>query len=310
MLTILITSFNHVDYIIECIRSVQLIKIKKKIIIVDDCSTDGSPQIISEYINSLDQNQFENISFIQKKENRGVIDSIQLALSRVNTKYLYPIASDDIAVADGLERLIEKMESLNTAQFAVGGAINFFSNGKENHCYGVDHKRFFGLPFSKRKKEIYLNMPSPILSQSTIFKMDTVKKNSLWDSKTLSDDYAVFLKLFTECKTMGHDFLFSPEILCVRYRHHGKNSHSKLIRQFQLARQTIEVLAPPKQVDKAIAYRLSYFLLIALSRLQFIVSLKLLKELKLRQSLWLCLGIVFHILNRMRRILLKLFIYE
>ena len=64
-LTIIIPSYNKKNYITECINSViNQTYVDWKLIIIDDCSTDGTQKILKEYLN----NKKIKIIFLKKKQ--------------------------------------------------------------------------------------------------------------------------------------------------------------------------------------------------------------------------------------------------
>lgn len=254
LLTIIIPSYNHEQYIKECLEQVVMINIQKKIIIIDDGSTDKTAEVIKIFINNY---QNENIEFIEK-ENSGLISSLNMGLELCNTKYIYFIASDDIPKPDGIKQAIIFLEKNESIDFFIGGGENFFENGEKTKVYTQKHKDFFSLDFESRYNQIFLNYPSPILIQSTIFKKNILNQVGRWDKEILLDDYAMFIKLLT---SKNNKFVFEPLIEIVFYRHHGINSYKNVSRQFMMVKQVLEKLAPNYLKNKAIGNSLGYYLL-------------------------------------------------
>lgn len=254
IVTVVVPCYNHEQYIKECLEQVIMIDIKKKIIIIDDGSTDKTAEVIKIFINNY---QNENIEFIEK-ENSGLISSLNMGLELCNTKYIYFIASDDIPNPDGIKQAIEYLENDSTIDFFIGGGENFFDNGEKTKIYTQKHKEFFSATFEKRYERIFLDYPSPLLLQSTIFKTKILKDIGGWDKELVWDDYPIFVKLLTN---QNINFEFNQTVETVLYRHHGANSYKNIEKQFMMVKQALEKLAPNYLKNKAIGNRLGYYLL-------------------------------------------------
>lgn len=74
--SVIIPVYNEVDTILEIVRQIKAVPIDKEIIIVDDCSTDGTREIIE------DLNE-ENIKKVFHKKNQGKGAAIRSALPYV-----------------------------------------------------------------------------------------------------------------------------------------------------------------------------------------------------------------------------------
>jgi len=96
-ITVFITSYNQRKYLKEAIDSVLSQTLPAaQIIIVDDCSIDGSQDIISDYLNSYP----ELFTPIFHKENTGV--------GQVRIDALNAVTSDFVTYVDGDDRFLQK----------------------------------------------------------------------------------------------------------------------------------------------------------------------------------------------------------
>lgn len=93
LVSIGVTSFNHENYILETLESVKNQTYNNfELIIVDDCSSDGSRGAIEKWIS---ENPDLSTTFICHEENRGVCVSLNEIVNLSNGKYISLIASDD-----------------------------------------------------------------------------------------------------------------------------------------------------------------------------------------------------------------------
>ena len=82
LISILIASYNHQDYIEQCINSILSQTYSNfELIIVDDCSTDKTAEII---LNITDK----KLNFFQNKFNKGLNGTINEAFKHVHGNYI------------------------------------------------------------------------------------------------------------------------------------------------------------------------------------------------------------------------------
>tara|TARA_B110000211_G_scaffold97118_1_gene113187 strand:- start:820 stop:1770 length:951 start_codon:yes stop_codon:yes gene_type:complete len=92
-----IPSFNNGDLIEKCIDSILLNKLKKEIIIIDDGSTDNTPEICKRY-----QKKHSSIKYIRQK-NQGAAAALNKGIKIAKGDYIYLMDSDDYVSNDFLE---------------------------------------------------------------------------------------------------------------------------------------------------------------------------------------------------------------
>lgn len=294
-ITIIIPSYNHQNYIEECLKAFLDLDLEKEIFIIDDGSTDETPKVIKEF---LENNKNQNINFIQKP-NSGLVSSLNLGLEKAKGKYFYLIASDDIPKIEGIKKAVEYLEEYSNIDFFIGGGENFFDNGEKTKIYTQKHNEFFNMQFEERYKKIFLDYPSPLLLQSTIFKTNIIRKIGGWDTSIIWDDYPMFVKLL---RNENIKFMFNPNIETVLYRHHGVNSYKNIEKQFMMVKQALEKLAPIDLKNKAIGNALGYYSLKALSQGNLKVFIKMiLNNCSFKIYLYMCIKIAKIIIGFIKR---------
>ena len=103
-ISVILTSYNYEQYIKEVIESVLNQTFKDfELIIVDDCSTDNSAEIIKQFNDS-------RIKFIQNDKNYGLKYSVQKALNIAHGEWIAFLESDDLWVSNTLETRIKYIE--------------------------------------------------------------------------------------------------------------------------------------------------------------------------------------------------------
>ena len=107
-LTIAICVYNAERYIVETLESVmKQTRQGFELLIVNDCSTDGSVAKIREFFERNPQ-QYELVEF---EENRGIGYARNFALNHARTKYLLFLDADDLFDATLIEKEYDKIVS-------------------------------------------------------------------------------------------------------------------------------------------------------------------------------------------------------
>ena len=104
LITVTISAYNHERYVQETLKSViEQTYQNIELIIVNDGSTDGTHQQIEAMIPRC-RERFARVEYLNR-ENQGFVRSLNYCLSLAQGKYIYVIASDDIAEKSALEVL-------------------------------------------------------------------------------------------------------------------------------------------------------------------------------------------------------------
>jgi glycosyltransferase involved in cell wall biosynthesis len=106
--SIVVTSYNYEQYIGETLTSIVNQTFKDfEVIIVDDGSKDNSVAIINEFVQ-----KYPNFKLYthENNQNKGLIESLKLALSKVNSEYVAFLESDDYWTENYLQ---EKFDCIN-----------------------------------------------------------------------------------------------------------------------------------------------------------------------------------------------------
>lgn len=105
LITVVIPVYNVEKYLVRCVESVlNQSHTNLEIILVDDGSPDGSPQICDDYAK-----KDHRVQVIHKK-NGGLASARNAGMDVMTGKYLFFLDSDDWLEPDGLERLYKVAE--------------------------------------------------------------------------------------------------------------------------------------------------------------------------------------------------------
>lgn len=125
--SIYITSYNQKNYLIEAIESVlSQTLMPSQIIIVDDCSTDGSQDVIADYAD-----RYPGLIIpIYHKKNMGVARTRIDALNAVTGDYVTYVDGDDRLMKTKLEKEIAILKANPDAQIACSNYYYMTPDGK------------------------------------------------------------------------------------------------------------------------------------------------------------------------------------
>ena len=217
--TIGITTYNLEKYIAECLDSIlcQKTSFPFKILVVDDASTDNTPEILKDY----QQKYPDKIDLILKEKNGGYLESSNMLFNNIKTEYFSFIDGDDYWLTD--TRLQEAIDFLDENQdYTMYGANSrFLRDGKEAEL--VTPEQYCNNSYTF---ENYLNETCPFVHTSAIVLRNIVYNNGI-PKEYIDNEKTVF-----NCVFRGEDIRFiehlrkgklyvSPKIYSVYRIHSG-----------------------------------------------------------------------------------------
>ncbi|MDR0927389.1 MAG: glycosyltransferase [Ignavibacteria bacterium] len=108
MVSVIVPLYNYQEYVLETIESVVKQTYKDwELIIVDDCSTDDSYNIVKEYVHSHPQYP---ICLWQNERNSGISATRNVGLKKAKGKYILLLDADDKIAEKALEKYISAIE--------------------------------------------------------------------------------------------------------------------------------------------------------------------------------------------------------
>ncbi len=135
--SILIVTFNHRKYIEACISSIQSQDFPHEIIVVDNCSSDGTV----DYLRDI----FPDVLIIESPINRGYGAGNNLGASFAKGDVLVILNPDTIAEKDWLKELVGPVYS--NSHIITTPKILTYDGARINTCGNINH--FTGLTFTR-----------------------------------------------------------------------------------------------------------------------------------------------------------------
>lgn len=114
LISVVIPAYNCSGTIIQSIDSVLAQDVKSEIIVVDDCSTDNTAEIIIEYVNN------GLVKYIKNETNKGVAFSRNRGVTIAKGKYIAFLDADDLWAEGKLKKQLDLMENNQSVLCATG----------------------------------------------------------------------------------------------------------------------------------------------------------------------------------------------
>jgi alpha-1,3-rhamnosyltransferase len=213
LVTIVIPSFNHESYIEDCVKSVCNQSYSPlQVIVIDDGSSDGSPEILSNLKASYD---FELI--VQK--NMGLATTLNTALSLAKGEYFCMMGSDDIMLPNKTATQLDYMRRNNDVA-VCGGNVEYID---EEGIRLPRHEK----KLAERKldfEDLFTNKKPAIAAPTSMFMTSILKDLNGFDASSRLEDFPLWLKMTNTGYKMG-----AVSDVVLQYRKHNSNT-SKNIR--------------------------------------------------------------------------------
>lgn len=195
--SVIMSVFNSEKYLGEAVESILNQTHRDfEFIIVDDCSTDGSPDILNEYTR-----KDPRIRLLKNEKNLGLTKSLNRAISQAKGKYIARMDSDDAALEDRLARQVEFMEYHPDVVLLGTAFYEIDASGKE-----LSRKMF---PLSDREIRRILIKYNPFCHASVLIRRAALAETGPYDehiSKT--QDYDLWFRLANKGRVANlSDFL-------------------------------------------------------------------------------------------------------
>ncbi len=126
IVSVILPVYNGEDHLIACIESILYQTFKEfEFIIVDDASTDNTPQILQEFAM-----KDTRIRVVTHKENQKQTAAANTAIKNANGKYLARMDADDIALPTRFEKQVIYMEE-NPNIGLLGSWVDIIDDNEE-----------------------------------------------------------------------------------------------------------------------------------------------------------------------------------
>lgn len=124
-ISVIIPAFNRSDTILRCIESVKNQSLRvNEIIVIDDCSTDNTMEIL---------NALENITILHTSNNSGAQAARNLGIKAAKSDWIAFIDSDDEWLPEKIEKQINELKKVNLDPMTVVHGDCIIDDKKSNN---------------------------------------------------------------------------------------------------------------------------------------------------------------------------------
>ena len=198
LISVITPTYNCADFLGETIKSVQKQTYQKwEMIIVDDCSTDNTKEIVEKYMCNDTR-----IKYFCLEKNSGAAVARTKAMEIANGNYIAFLDSDDIWTEDKLKKQLSLMEKYNIA-FSCTSYEQIDEEGKKlnkvmKSVPKVDYNR--------------LLLDCPVGNSTVMYNVEKMGKFEVPNIRKRNDD-ALWLKMLKQEK-----YIYGIESVLAKYR--------------------------------------------------------------------------------------------
>lgn len=215
-LTVIIPAYNERDSIADTIQSLKKQTVPpEEIIVVDDCSTDGTGDVAHLY----------NVTVICPPLNTGSKAGAQnFALMQVQTEFVMAIDADTTLEPDAIEKLLPAFKDPETAA-ACGFVIPRHVNTLWERGRYIEYLLAF--TWYKPIQEYY---QKPLISSGcfSMYRSGILKEHGGWSTRTLAEDMDLTWGFYEK----GYGVRFIPEAVCYPIEPHNYSFMRKQLRRW------------------------------------------------------------------------------
>ena len=207
LVSVIISCFNHQDFIRPCIESVVRQTYQNfELIVFDDGSSDNSPAILEELSR-------KHGFYFQVHENIGLSKTLNKALAMAKGKYVSPLGSDDILMLDKLEKQIAYLERYPDIAL-LGGNILCIDNA------GIIRTQQKITPFREVDfNTVMLNPKQGPAAPTMMIRTEILREIGGYNPNNNLEDLYLWLKITSS----GHKIVILNDVLAY-YRKHDYNT--------------------------------------------------------------------------------------
>ena len=240
LVTIGVAVYNGSKYIIDTLNSIVKQNYSNfELIIIDDCSTDGSFKIINQWaIGKV------GISLSKNEKNLGVVKVCNKLLEQAKGHYLQFFSQDDIMLPNKITDQIKIFETNKDCSMIFSDVSTIDADGN------LLHKSYFKYQNVVLDK-IYLNDITKYLlrfnfipATSALLKTSVIKQLGGFDESLHFEDLDMWLRI-----SISHKIYYHDEIT-VLYRNHSESQMNSLKTRITVNESLLQCLEKYRNINK------------------------------------------------------------
>ncbi|MFC1613109.1 glycosyltransferase [Patescibacteria group bacterium] len=184
----IIPTYNAENYLEETVNSIfnQNLKIPFEVLITDDCSSDGTPNIIKKLAE-----KYSEINFFLNSKNRGAPENRNFGIANSKGNFIYMLDHDNVLTQNSIQKLIDAINrrGCGAASFEE---LSFFKNEISNHRGSWIYKYRDNL-FTIKEFITYID--SPVASNNYMFTRPAFEKTGGYPERGARENMGFGLRL-------------------------------------------------------------------------------------------------------------------
>ncbi len=224
LVSIVIPVYNHFDYTKQCLDSIiEFTGCEYEIIVVDNGSTDGTPEKLKSY---------EKVKIIRNENNEGFPKAVNQGINAARGNYIL-ILNNDVIVTDGwLERMVEVAQSSQSTGI-VGPLSNSVSGvqlDKNAKYESIEQMHSYAARLAIKNKGKVLEFPR-VAFLCTLIKKDVINKIGGLDERfspgNFEDDDFCLRAQIAGFKTVIAQDVFVHHFGSVSFKENGEDEYAR-----------------------------------------------------------------------------------
>ena len=285
LVSVAIITYNQKEYLRECIESILEQDYDNiEIVVADDCSTDGTQEMLKEY-----DRKYPN-RFVLKlsDKNQGITQNSNLAHFACSGKYIAWMGGDDLMLTEKIRKQVEYMEKNPECTICYHN-LDVFQSETNETLYFFNEKR-------KNEGDVYASIKYGTFNGacSTMVRKDKTPKDGFNELIPVASDWLYWVETLHNGGTIN----YIDEILG-RYRRHENNitNKSKIISQNEVdhLNSCHIILQLDKKYFKTVYFR--YSIILRSLRHKFNYTETLLQSLKSNFNLKAFFALVLYLIS-------------
>jgi glycosyltransferase involved in cell wall biosynthesis len=204
LVSIAAINYNNAQYIIDTLDSINGQTYPNiELIIVDDCSTDNSVELIKGWLKGCTR----QYKFICHEENKGVCVACNTGLKNSTGKYFSAIGTDDSLIREKIDKQVDLLEATGNEVGALySDAYLMDVNGAPLEGFFIqNHRQFSTNPSGNIYQTLLQGNYLPAMS--LLIKRSVLEDIGVFDEGLVYEDYDMWLRIARKYEIIFSDFV-------------------------------------------------------------------------------------------------------
>ena len=208
MVSVALATYNGEKYLCEQLDSILNQSYNNiEIVVVDDCSTDGTMDILERYFSKV------NMKLYRNKKNVGFVKTFEKALGMCSGRYIALCDQDDIWEKDKVEQLVNEIKGYSLAYSDVSLIDS------DGITFVISRKNYFGISNRSNLSFKDLIFKNYVIGCASLFERDLLKDALPFPIDAMFHDWWIST---VASKKKGIKYFDKP---LVKYRQHSGNTY-------------------------------------------------------------------------------------